>query len=147
MAATIELRAVQDADISIFHAQESDAQARWMAAFTARLARLRADPSVVMQTIVADGQVAGSIARFVQDGNPEVTYGPGRDFWGRGLATQALALFLAQEQLRPLFARVAADNIGSLRVLQKCGFVIYGEERGFAPVRGMAIAEYLLRLD
>ena len=158
MPIEVELRPVQESDIAIFHAQEGDAQARWMAAFTAaeppdpaafaaRMARLLADPSIVMQTILADGQVAGSIARYVKDGAPEVTYGLGREYWDRGIATRSLALFLTQAQERPLFARAAADNIGSLRVLQKCGFVIYGEENGFAAARAQEIREYMLRLD
>ncbi len=158
MTMEVQLRPLQEADIEIFHAQQGDEQARWMAAFTAaeppdlatyaaRMARFRADPSIVMQTILADGQVAGSVARYVQEGHPEVTYGLGREFWGRGIATQALALFLAQEQERPIFARAAADNGASLRVLEKCGFVIYGEEVGFAPARGTEIREYMLRLD
>jgi RimJ/RimL family protein N-acetyltransferase len=50
----------------------------------------------------------------------EVTYWLGRDFWGRGLATQALNRMLHLVVDRPILARAATDNIGSLRVLQKC---------------------------
>ena len=56
-------------------------------------------------------------------------YWLGRDFWGRGVATEALCLYLAVERTRPLVARVAPQNAASLRVLQKCGFVITGRER------------------
>jgi len=48
----------------------------------------------------------------------EVTYWLGRDFWGRGLATQALKRMLHLVVDRPIFARAAADNIGSIRVLR-----------------------------
>ncbi len=48
---------------------------------------------------------------------------------------------------RPLFARAAADNIGSLRVLQKCGFKIIGTNKDFANGRGEETEEYILRLD
>jgi RimJ/RimL family protein N-acetyltransferase len=30
---------------------------------------------------------------------------------------------------RPIFARAATDNIGSIRVLQKCGFKIIGKTK------------------
>ena len=48
---------------------------------------------------------------------------------------------------RPIFARAATDNIGSLRVLQKCGFMIIGENKDFANGRGEETEEYILRLD
>jgi RimJ/RimL family protein N-acetyltransferase len=76
-----------------------------------------------------------------------VSYWLGRPFWGRGIASRALALFLELVQERPLFARAAKDNIASVRVLQKSGFIIKGEDRGFAHARGEEIAELLLRLD
>ena len=71
---------------------------------------------------MAEGQVAGHIACYPQEGELEVTYWLGREFWGRGLATQALNRMLHLVIGRPIFARVATDNIGSIRVLQKCGF-------------------------
>jgi RimJ/RimL family protein N-acetyltransferase len=47
---------------------------------------------------------------------------------------------------RPLYARAAADNAGSVRVLEKCGFVLTGHERGFANARGEEIDEVVLTL-
>ncbi len=158
MGAEIQLRAVDDSDIPIFHAQESDAESihkaafmpaepATMAAFAARWERLRRNASIVRRTIVVDGNVAGHIDTFVEDGNREVSYWLGRTWWGQGIATRALALFATEIDERPLFARVATDNVASLHVLQKCGFVIYGAARGYADARGMEIDEYLLRLD
>jgi RimJ/RimL family protein N-acetyltransferase len=77
----------------------------------------------------------------------ELTYWLGREFWGRGLATQALKRMLHLFVDRPLFARAAADNIGSIRVLQKCGFKIIGRNKDFAHGRGEDTEEYILRLD
>lgn len=74
----------------------------------------------------------------------EVSYGLGKTFWGRGIATQALALFLAEVSIRPIHARVAKDNAASLRVLERNGFTISGEDRGFAEGRGAEIEEWLL---
>ena len=56
-------------------------------------------------------------------------------------------MFLEFVTVRPLYARAAKDNIGSRRVLEKCGFVICGEDKGFAHARGAEIEEYVLRLD
>jgi RimJ/RimL family protein N-acetyltransferase len=80
-------------------------------------------------------------------GDREITYGIARQFWGRGLATEALRAFLALDTERPLRARAAKDNIGSLRVLAKCGFEVTGEEIGFANARGQEIEEVVLRLS
>jgi RimJ/RimL family protein N-acetyltransferase len=84
--------------------------------------RIRADKSVVTQTIGVDGQVAGNLVSWEQEGHHEIGYWLGRDYWGRGIATQALALFIAQVKARPLYAYVAVHNIASMRVLEKCGF-------------------------
>ncbi len=81
-----------------------------------------------------------------EPGKPEVTYWLGKEFWGQGIATRALAAFLGQMTERPVYARAAKDNAGSLRVLEKCGFTITGEGKGFANARGMEIEEYILTL-
>src|SRR5438128_2439462 len=82
--------------------------------------------SIVNKTILYNGQVAGNIAKFTMFGQPEIGYWIGKEFWGKGIATQALAAFLKTIPIRPIFAAAAKDNLGSLRVLQKCGFVITG---------------------
>jgi RimJ/RimL family protein N-acetyltransferase len=57
-----------------------------------------------------------------------------------------LSQFLGHLRKRPLFARVAKHNAASLRVLQKCGFTILGEDRVLGP-NGPEGEEYILRLD
>ncbi len=96
---------------------------------------------------MAEGQVAGHIACYPDGENLEVTYWLGREFWERGLATQALKRMLHLVVDRPIFARAAADNMGSIRVLQKCGFEIIGKNKDFANGRGEVTEEYILRLD
>lgn len=152
------LRMVTESDLPIFFAQQLDAEANYMAAFTAsdpsdRAAfdahwhRILGDGTVVIRTIVANAQVVGYVLSYVEWGRPEVSYWIGKEFWGRGYATRGLATFLEQVQtVRPMAARVAQDNLASLRVLQKCGFVIVGEDKGFAHGRGHEIAEWLLEL-
>ena len=75
-----------------------------------------------------------------------MSYWIGREFWGKGIATKALAVFLSAVKARPLYARAAKDNIASLRVLEKCGFAITGYERGFANARGEEVEEVVLEL-
>jgi RimJ/RimL family protein N-acetyltransferase len=154
----VELREVTAADVLVFFEHQRDPEAVRMAAFTSadpsdraaflvRWARLLADDAAVARTVVFDGQVVGHVGRFVQFGEPEVTYWIDPAHWGKGLATAALGLFLASDPVRPLYARAAVDNVGSLRVLEKCGFVAVGEDVGFAEGRGEDVEEFILRLD
>jgi RimJ/RimL family protein N-acetyltransferase len=155
----VVLRAVEDADLDILFEHQLDPEANRMAAFTspdpadrhafdARWQRIRADGDKVTRTIVVDGEVAGSISHWRDPGlpGPEVTFWLGREHWGKGIASAALERFLELVPQRPLFGRCAADNAGSRRVLEKNGFVLEREERGFANARGSEIDELLLRL-
>jgi RimJ/RimL family protein N-acetyltransferase len=154
----ILLREVTEDDLAIFFAQQQDPAANWMAAFTARdptdWAAFAAkwakilDDRTLAKTILCDGQVAGSVSRFVApwSGQHEVTYWVGREYWGRGVATRALAGFVGLVAVRPLYARAAWDNVASIRVLEKCGFVPIGRDRGFANARGAEVEEVVLEL-
>ena len=77
---------------------------------------------------------------------PEITYWIGKDFWGKGIATDALKQFLEIEKTRPIYGRVAFDNLGSKRVLEKCGFEQIGTDKGFANARGKEIVEFIYKL-
>ena len=154
----VSLRGVQDGDLSIFFAHSNDPRGVWMAAFTAddpsdrtrfdaHWVRIRQDPAVVVRTVAGEsGEVVGHGALFGPPGEREVTYWIGREYWGRGVATAALRQLLEAVAERPLHARAAADNGGSIRVLKKCGFVVTDHERGFANARGEEIDEVVLTL-
>ena len=114
--------------------------------FTAHWSRLLANDASGNRTILCGDQVAGSVLKFEQFGQPSVSYWLGPEFWGRGVMTRALTLFLEQIDERPLYARVVKDNIGSRRVLEKCGFRIVGEDSGFANARDAEVEEYILEL-
>jgi RimJ/RimL family protein N-acetyltransferase len=152
----VTLRDVREEDLPIFCKQQTDPTGIQMAAFTpdlpndtaAYMARLRkhlADESVMQKAILFDGQVTGSIASFGPPEEREVTYWLGRQYWGKGLASRALAQFI-ELCGRPLYARAAKDNLGSIRVLEKCGFIRIGEETSFANARGREIEEVIYRL-
>lgn len=155
----LSLRDVQESDLDIFFVYQQDPAAVHMAAFTAKdptdraafdahWQRIRADPDNTNRAILLNETVVGHIASFVMSGNLEVTYWIDRAYWGQGLATRALNQFLAvHQQKRPIYGRAAKDNIGSIRVLEKCGFEKVGEDRGFANARGEEIAEVIMRLE
>ncbi len=50
---------------------------------------------------------------------------------------------MKKEQISPMYGRVAFDNYGFQRVLEKCGFVKIGKENGFANARQSEIEEYV----
>src|SRR5262249_54442267 len=116
-------------------------------AFDAHMARVRTSPDVTLRGVTRDGRLVGSIANFVVDGETEITYWIDRFVWGQGIASRALAAFIDMVLIRPLHARVASDNIASLKVLQKAGFRIIGTEISYANARRTEIEETLLRLD
>jgi RimJ/RimL family protein N-acetyltransferase len=90
--------------------------------------------------------VAGHVVKFERFDQPEITYWIGREHWGKGLASAALREFLRLVQVRPLYARVAKDNIASIRVLEKCGFTYCGEDKCFSNARGVEVEEHILVL-
>ncbi len=100
-----------------------------------------------MRTIKVNDVIAGSVAKFVMENDPEITYWIDRKFWGQGIATTALKDFLKIEKLRPIYARVAFDNYGSQKILEKCGFVKIGRDKGFANARQTEIEEYIYKLS
>jgi len=154
----VSLRPLEDRDLDEIYRQVTDPESIRVAAFTAedqadrrafldRMSRVRADTTASNRVIEVDGAIAGTIASFRIDDQLEVTYWVDRAQWGKGIASAALRILLAETAERPLYARAASDNLGSLRVLEKAGFRRVGVNRAFAPGRGEEIEETILRLD
>jgi len=154
----VRLRPVEEADLPILFEFELDVDANRMVAFTSaggpergafmgHWAKLLANHLIGKRTILADGEVAGSIVSFDFDGELNVGYRLGREFWSRGIATKGLALFLEDTVTRPIYGRVVADNVASRRVLEKCGFVLVRSERSHSEARDAEVDELVLRLD
>ncbi len=154
---TITLTKTKKDELEIFFQFQLDKEANYLAAFTAKdpndknayiekHSRHLTDPAINMRTIKANGEVAGSIAKFVMENEAEITYWIDRKLWGQGIATPALKDFLKIELTRPIYGRVAFDNYGSQKVLKKCGFVKIGTEKGFANARQSEIEEYIYKL-
>ena len=105
-------------------------------AFLTHWRRILSDPTKITKAILWKGQVAGTVGSFLWDGKPQVTYWIGKEFWGNGIATQALTELLRVVNDRPLYASTANDNVASMRVLEKCGFAMRGSAKAFAKARG-----------
>ena len=137
------LREVVESDLPVFfeHQREpegtamADFPARDREAFDAHWGRILANPSLYKKTIVFEGQVAGNAVSWEQDGRRLVGYWLGKEFWGKGLATQALGEMIDDLGTRPLYAYVAKTNVGSIRVLEKCGFVPSDEDEDLYVLR------------
>ena len=132
------LRDVVESDLDAFFEHQREPEANEMAVFPARdretfyahWRRILADDSLIQRTIVDGEEVAGNIGCWPHDGRRLVGYWVGSEFWGKGLATRALQEFAVDVVTeRPLHAWVATTNKGSIRVLEKCGFVQVGSHR------------------
>ena len=155
MLDSIQLRDTVENDLPVFYEQQLDEEAVRMAgfpsrergAFMAHWRKIMADDAVTVKTILFEGQIAGHMVCFEQLGEHEVGYWLGREFWGKGIATEALTQFLQQIQTRPLYAHTAKHNIASKRVLEKCGFQVGADDQFFSKLFGKNIQEYVLMLN
>ncbi|MDC0759216.1 GNAT family N-acetyltransferase [Brevibacillus sp. AG] len=154
-AQSLALREVTEADLPIFYRQQLDKSAHEMAAFTvkdpedrdgftAHWTRILNNDSIVKKAIVLNGQIVGHVLCFELFGLPTIGYWIDKSFWGKGIATNALTLFLEELRTRPVYARVAHDNIASIRVLEKNGFQPFGVDRAFSEARSEEVEELIL---
>ncbi len=153
----ITLTVTTEEDLHTLFLFQVDEEANYLAAFTAKdpsnktaylekYTKFLTDHTIHMRTIKANGEIAGSVAKFVMEGEAGITYWIDKKYWGQGLATRSLNQFLQIETIRPICAHVAFDNYGSRRVLEKCGFVKTGAGKGFANARQTEIEEYIYHL-
>lgn len=136
---TVVLRPVLPEDLSALFEFQRDAEAAAMAAvhprrrdvFDTHWAKNLNDANVTARVILVGGVLVGSISCFRAEGRDFVGYWIDRSHWGRGIASRALAALLQEVPIRPLHARVARENVRSIRVLERCGFRLTGYR--FAP--------------
>jgi len=154
----VVLRPTTIADLDELFIFQLDDEAIFLAAFTSKdptdkaayinkYTKLLNDPTVNNQTILVNGHIVGSIAKFILFGETEITYWLDKQYWGKGIATMALKKFMTIENSRPIFARAAFDNYGSQKVLEKNGFLKIGTDKGFANARKTEIEEYIYKLS
>jgi RimJ/RimL family protein N-acetyltransferase len=119
MTNDVHLRDVIESDLPIFYEQQLDPDATRMAAFPSRdreafmkhWAKIMADETNTLKTILFAGQVAGNIVSWQQGDEREVGYWLGKEYWGKGIATRALAEFLNHVTTRPLYAQLAQPRL------------------------------------
>jgi RimJ/RimL family protein N-acetyltransferase len=124
------LRHTRVGDLPVFYEHQRDPVAVELAAFFARerdafeahWQKILADSENWVRTIECAGVVCGNVVAFRREGVWEIGYWLGREHWGKGLATRAVAEFLTLFHERPLYATVVVTNRPSVRVLEKCGF-------------------------
>lgn len=151
----IQLRRISVGDLPRIFEIQSDRASNELAATIARdeatfqehWVRVLDDGTVSAYAIDADGELVGTISRYPVEGTEFVGYWIAREHWNRGIASAALRRFLELDGARPLHARVAVDNVGSVRVLEKCGFRETHREWSEATDRFLACEEVWLRLD
>lgn len=147
----VRLREVRSDDLPVIYLHQLDEEANRMAAFRPRdrdafmahWARILDEPTMLVRAIETDGTVVGNVGSWIGPGVRLVGYWIGREHWGRGVATAALRAFLEEDRSRPLHALVATQNLGSIRVLEKCGFERSDEELA----TGDDVEELVFRLD
>ncbi|MET8864244.1 GNAT family N-acetyltransferase [Nonomuraea sp. NPDC004580] len=127
----VRLRDVTEADLEVFLAQEHDPEAARRSRFAPRereaflrhwKADILGDPTVYVRAVLADGELAGNLVAWWEEERRYIGYWFGRAFWGRGIGSRAMALFLAEEPNRPLYADPHEGNTASVRLLEKHGF-------------------------
>ncbi len=101
MSNELLLRNIVNDDLAIFFVYQLDQEANYMAAFTAKdptnheafmahWHKILTNETMIIQTILFNGHVAGSVSSYEEEGKPEVTYWLGKEYWGKGIATWAL---------------------------------------------------------
>jgi RimJ/RimL family protein N-acetyltransferase len=148
------LRDVSEDDLPILFEHQIDPDALRMAAFPSRdreafiahWRKILGDGTVVKKAILYEGRVAGHVGIFERSGQWEIGYWIGKEYWGKGIATRALSEILRQVEVRPLYAHVAKHNLASVRVLEKCGFTLAGEDKEFSIADGQVVEGFILKL-
>jgi RimJ/RimL family protein N-acetyltransferase len=129
---SVRLRPVRQGDLPRLYDLQLDPESNRMAftiprtreAFDAHWAKLLDDPGNIARAVFVGQALVGYISCFPMDDQDHVGYWIDRAYWGRSIASRALHLLLQEVAKRPLVATAATSNRASLRVLQKCGFVV-----------------------
>ncbi|TYB62718.1 GNAT family N-acetyltransferase [Nonomuraea sp. PA05] len=151
------LRDVTEADLEVLLEHEQDQEAARRSRFRPRereafmhhwKTRVLGDPTVFVQAVMVEDELAGNVVAWWEGDRRFIGYWFGRAFWGRGIGTRALGLFLGQERNRPLYADPFHGNLASVRLLEKHGFersgtVTHGEDEHILLVLRQAVGARL----
>jgi RimJ/RimL family protein N-acetyltransferase len=131
---SVRLRPIQPGDLPRMYELQLDPESNRLAvtiprtreAFDAHWAKVLDDSGNTTKAVLVGEALVGYISCFPMDGQDHVGYWIDRAYWGLGIATWALQILLREVARRPLVASAATINGASIRVLQKCGFVVEG---------------------
>jgi RimJ/RimL family protein N-acetyltransferase len=149
----LAIRPVEDSDFGTLFEFQSDLESCQMAtvppktreAYQAHIEKIRANPDCIIRIIEDESTIVGFALSWLAEEGRNLGYWIGRDFWGRGYASQGLALLLQELTERPLVAHVANTNPASKRVLEKNGFVYVSSQTvDESPLGQFELMEYRL---
>ena len=153
--AVVQLRAMSAVYLQPLFVMQLDEEANQMAVtiprtqenFQEHWKESLVDPNVFARAILLDEHFVGIVSCFPSEGVTQIGYWIDRPAWGKGIATQAVQLLLNEVPIRPIWAKLAASNIASRRVLDKCGFQFLFEHEAPATLRYPKCQEAVMRLD
>lgn len=151
----VRLRPVTEGDLARMFEIQLDHESNVMAGtkprtrevFFGNWANQFGNAKVRPRVIEVEGELAGSIGCFQAEERDCMGYWIARRYWGKGIGSRALKMFLEEETRRPLHATAASANAASRRILEKCGFELVEEKMGEETERYLKcqIAEYVLQ--
>ena len=127
----LQLRNIKPTDLERLYQFQADPLANEMADFPARdhsaffehwQTNILSNTDIAAKAIIVDNDIVGSIVLWQSEQQWLLGYWLGREFWGKGIASNALRVFLSEQTQRPIIAEVTELNLGSIKVLEKNGF-------------------------
>ena len=107
------------------------------------------DGPLVHPVLLKDGTNIGYVQLVPMEEGFEVGYHIGKNYTGRGYATEALTAFLAEmmekKQLEKVFGICVSENVASKKVMEKCGFRKEYEGMGAYQGEMRQIARYVFK--
>ncbi len=94
------------------------------------------EPKTLSFAIILNDKLIGIVNSGITDYENDATeigFWIGEKYWGKGIMTNALKLFIKElnkkHRLKRIVARVVISNSASCKILKKCGFKLEGTQR------------------
>lgn len=120
-------------------------------AFLSRVCEVRPETSLAIDV---NGESCGGISVMLQSDvhrySGEIGYWLGREYWGRGIMTEAVGAFtdsiFERFGLMRVYALPFDNNPASAKLLEKCGFQLEGRMRKSAVKEGVALDQLIFAM-
>jgi RimJ/RimL family protein N-acetyltransferase len=155
---TVTIRLINEEDIKTLYPLGNNKEISWMSGggltYPLSYDEFRSKKTIALSTAVGEMETyvihwndtaVGSIGYFRREAHAplEIGYWIGKPYWGKGIASRALQLAIRAMRANgirgTLIATTMDDNVGSRRMLLKCGFVETGTEIFASPAREMDV--------